>query len=237
MVQKIFKRTEKKYIITGSQFEAIIDVISSHASLDTNGQERIFSLYFDTHDDLLIRRSIDKPLYKEKLRLRAYGVLNDETQVFIEIKKKFKKVVYKRRVVLRYEDAKSFLASGIVPDGYDDQQQILNEILWFLKVYDGLSPSMLISYDRGAYYGIDEPDLRITFDSDIRWKTCRSYPTDMGGTPLLSENKIVMEVKTSGSFPLWLAELLSKNKIYPVSFSKAGAAHKQKLLKGGSINV
>lgn len=237
MVQKIFKRTEKKYIITRVQFEAIIDVILSHAHPDTNRQERIFSLYFDTHDDLLIRRSIDKPLYKEKLRLRAYGVPNDKTQVFIEIKKKFKKVVYKRRAVLRYKDAKSFLSSGIVPDGYDDQHQILNEILWFLKVYDDLSPSMLISYERAAYYGIDEPNLRITFDSDIQWKTCRSFPTDVVGTPLLSANNIIMEIKTSGSLPLWLVDLLSKNKIYPASFSKAGTAHKQKLLKGGSNNV
>lgn len=237
MVQKIFKRTEKKYIITKDQFETIIDGILCHAYPDTNGQERIFSLYFDTPDDLLIRRSIDKPLYKEKLRLRAYGLPDDETQVFIEIKKKFKKVVYKRRAVLCYADAKSFLTSGIVPDGYDDQQQILNEILWFLNVYDDLSPSMLISYSRSAYYGTDEPNLRITFDSDIQWKACRSFPTDISGTSLLSENNIIMEIKTSGSFPLWLVELLSKNKIYPASFSKAGTAYKYKLLKGGSNNV
>jgi len=237
MVQKNFKRIEKKYIISKNQFEQIVDSVSPYLKPDENRRERVFSLYFDTPDDLLIRRSIDKPLYKEKLRLRAYGIPDADTQVFIEVKKKFKKVVYKRRAVMKYEDAKSFLDTSAVPDGYEDQHQILNEISWLTKTYDGLTPSMLISYDRTAYYGIYNTDLRITFDSDIQWKEVRSFPTDTSGAPLLDENKVIMEIKTSDSMPLWLIKILSDNKIYPTSFSKVGTAHKLKLSKGGSYNV
>lgn len=233
--QKVFKRTEKKYLINTDEYLNIIDIIRSHMHLDENRGNRIFSLYFDTPDALLIRRSIDKPLYKEKLRLRAYGVPNDDSQVFAEIKKKYKKTVYKRRAVMKYRDARDFLTTGVIPQGYDDQHQILNEISWFVKSYPDLSPFMLISYERSAYFGTDDPHLRITFDSDIKWSCNRLFPTDINGESLLPSDSIIMEIKISGAMPLWLVSLLSDNNIYPTSFSKVGTAYKENLQKGKII--
>lgn len=167
--QKVFKRIEKKYLISAEQYDSIMDTIRLHTIPDTNRNERIFSLYFDTPTYTLIRRSIDKPVYKEKLRLRAYGMPDENAQVFAEIKKKYKKVVYKRRAVMNYCDALNFLATGQIPPGYEDQHQILSEIQWFVRSYHGLSPSILISYDRQAYIGTEDPKLRITFDGNITW--------------------------------------------------------------------
>lgn len=231
--QKIFKRVEKKYMITTEQYEKIMDTIRQHTKPDANRNDRIFSLYFDTPAHLLIRRSIDKPTYKEKLRLRAYGVPTDTSKVFAEVKKKYKKTVYKRRAVMSYGDARKFLTTGIIPEGYDDQRQILSEIKWFLNSYEDLAPSILISYDRAAYYGIEDTDLRITFDSNILWRDCHCFPEESGiGTPVLDPGSMIMEIKIRGAMPLWLVKLLSDHKIYPTSFSKVGTAYKQKLLKG-----
>ncbi len=246
-VQTVFKRTEKKYLITGSQYRNIISAIEEYAKPDRNKQYTICSLYYDTPQNLLIRRSIDKPVYKEKLRLRCYGVPDENTPVFAEIKKKYKKVVYKRRAKMSFADAWDFLGSNDIPCGYDEQTQILNEISWFLKSYDGLAPAMLISYDRTAYFGKENSDLRITFDENVLWRDTKLSPADgIWGNNLLKNLKLpdmpkafhdaddlrIMEIKIPGSMPLWLSELLAENKIYPTSFSKYGNAYKQKLLKG-----
>ena len=235
--QKIFRRIEKKYIITKEQYEYMLHVMQEHMVSDKQRNNTVFSVYFDTPDDLLIRRSIDKPVYKEKLRLRTYGVPDDEASAFIEIKKKFKKVVYKRRVAMTYKDAQEFLLQRIMPDGYESQEQIINEISWFMKNYDPIAPSMLISYDRTAYYAIDSKELRITFDSNILWRDSHLYPSEGAwGQKVVDESIYIMEIKIPGAMPLWLAQALSKEKIYPSSFSKAGTAYRQKLLKGEKSN-
>lgn len=236
MVKKTFKRTEKKYLITKEQWAKISNSIMNHTVPDPNKKARIFSLYFDTDTNTLIRRSIDKPLYKEKLRLRTYGIPSDCSQVFIEIKKKFKKTVYKRRVSMRYADAKKFLITSCIPNGYEDQHQILSEIRYFLQTYSGIKPSILISYDRAAYYGIDNPELRITIDRNIKWCSSKSCTISDEGEHLLSEGHMIMEIKTSTAMPLWLVKTLSENNIYPMSFSKVGTAYKTQLLKGVKNN-
>lgn len=182
--KKVFKRIEKKYLLSGSQYDNIIDTIRLHTEPDVNRNERIFSLYFDTPTDLLIRRSIDKPVYKEKLRLRAYGMPDENAQVFAEIKKKYKKVVYKRRAVMKFSDARKFLATGNIPDGYENQHQILSEIQWFVRAYPGLAPSILVSYEREAYFGKDEPNLRITFDSNLLWRDMKGAQDETGADGL-----------------------------------------------------
>lgn len=233
MTKKVFNRVEKKYLISTEQRSAIIGELLRHMAPDVNGNERIFSLYFDTPSNLLIRRSIDKPTYKEKLRLRAYGVPKDTSQVFVEVKKKYKKTVYKRRAIMKYADAKIFLTTGLTPDGYEDQHQILDEIQWFIKAYDHPAPSILISYDRDAYYSADDNDLRITFDSNILWHDCPDFPSELpSSSPVIDGDLMIMEIKIHGAMPLWLVKLLSGHKIYPTSFSKVGTAYKQKLLKG-----
>lgn len=251
-VQTVFQRTEKKYLITEAQFRNIIGTVEAHTNPDKHKEYTICSLYYDTPQDLLIRRSIDKPVYKEKLRLRCYGVPDENSPAFAEIKKKYKKVVYKRRAEMSFADAWNLL-NGMpsramqIQKKYDDQKQILNEISWFMKSYSDLAPAMLISYDRTAYFAKDNPKLRITFDKNVLWRDTKLSPAEgIWGNDLLrnldlpdvpkhfrcSDDLRIMEIKIPGAMPVWLAELLAQNEIYPTSFSKYGNAYKQKLLKG-----
>ncbi|NLD19602.1 MAG: polyphosphate polymerase domain-containing protein [Clostridiales bacterium] len=229
--QTTFKRIEKKYLITDSQYEQLMEAILLKTNPDCHKRCTIFNIYFDTPNHLLIRRSLDKPVYKEKLRLRSYGMPHDKSPVFVEIKKKYKNVVYKRRAEMNYEEALSFLQTNKIPQDCD--QQILREISWFLNLYKNLSPAMLITYDRAAYDAKENRDLRITFDANIRWQNVYvAAKADYRGSPLLQEGQRIMEIKIPNAMPLWLAELLAQLKIYPVSFSKYGAAYYENLTKG-----
>lgn len=226
--QMIFKRYEIKYLLSQPQYELITDAFAGHMQADVHGKSTILSLYFDTPDDLLIRRSLEKPLYKEKLRLRSYGIASPDTTVFVELKKKYQSVVYKRRVAMSEQDARRYLLSHeAVPD-----TQITREITYCMNHYNDLKPRMLLSYDREAYYAIDDPNFRITFDQNILW---RDHDVDLtsgiGGQPVLGPEQVLMEVKTAGAIPLWLVKLLSKQNIYQTSFSKYGTAYRTRLLQ------
>ena len=187
----------------------------------------IANIYFDTSDDYLIRTSLSKPDYKEKLRLRSYGIPNNNSKVFLEIKKKFNGIVNKRRTVLRLDEAYEFLETGIMPkiEPYMNPQ-VLRELEYFLKIYD-LSPKLYLAYDRIAYYERQNSDLRISFDSNIRSRRydlrleCGDY-----GDRLLSEDVYLMEIKTSLAKPLWLTHMLAEFDIKRRSFSKYGTEFK-----------
>lgn len=228
--QMIFKRYEIKYKMTAAQRMLLKELFAEHMTADEHGKSTILSLYFDTEDDLLIRRSLEKPLYKEKLRLRSYGVADDDTTVFVELKKKYKSVVYKRRVGMTEQDAERYLLDHeTIAD-----TQITHEIDYCINHYQTLAPRMLLSYEREAFYAADDHDFRITFDENILWRDYDVTLTDgIGGTPILPEGQVLMEVKTAGAIPLWLTEFLSANHIYKTSFSKYGTAYmmKQKGMK------
>lgn len=219
-----FKRLEIKYIVDFNQVNQLLHNIKDYIVPDAYGRSRICNIYFDTPSFELIRKSIEKPLYKEKLRLRCYGVPNDQSNTFIEIKKKFKKVVYKRRTNMNYHDALDYICNGKKPL---ISTQITNEIDYFKKFYQDLQPAMIICYDREAFFGKQNSNLRITFDSNIKWRN-----TDLDlrngdyGNKLLLDNQAIIEVKAIGSMPLWLTEQLDALKIYPGSYSKYGNAYK-----------
>ncbi|MBR5134997.1 MAG: polyphosphate polymerase domain-containing protein [Clostridia bacterium] len=215
-----FERSEKKYLLDDAQYGALKAVLERHMEEDAYGEYTVCNLYFDTEHNDLIRRSIEKPQYKEKMRLRSYGVVGDDDKVFLEIKKKYKGVVYKRRIKLSYQEAKAYLRDGTPPSVTG---QIFNEIDYFIKFY-GCKPKLYLSYDRVALCGLGaEKALRITFDRNIRSRTDRldlSIPPD--GAQLLEDGKWLMEVKAPGAMPLWLTAALTELKIYPTSFSKYG---------------
>lgn len=219
--KNIFKRYELKYVLTASQAEMLISEIEAHMQRDEHGEAEILNIYYDTPDRRLIRNSIDKPEYKEKLRLRCYGVPDRETSAFIELKKKYDSVVYKRRMVLPYGEALDRLTAGKLPD-----TQIGKEIEYFLSYYQKLAPAMVISYHRKAYF---EGEFRATFDSNILY---REYDLDLSkgiyGNPVT--DMVIMELKSARAIPLWMLKLLSEHKIYKSSFSKYGNAYK--LTKG-----
>ncbi len=218
----VFERHEKKYRLTEHQYLRLRERLEEHMHEDKYGLTTICSLYFDTADWLLAGRSLQKPNYKEKLRLRSYGIPCDDTTVFLELKKKLDGVTYKRRVSMTYAEAKRYINDGEPPDR---QGQIFEEIDWFIKFHRS-SPAILLFYNRIALYGIEDSELRITFDSDIHFRTERLDPAQGDdGTPIIEAGERIMEIKVAGAFPYWLSHMLSELKIYPASFSKYSTAY------------
>lgn len=232
--QMTFKRYELKYMLTIEQQQKILKEMAKHMKEDPHGHSTIQSLYFDTPDFLLIRRSIDKPAYKEKLRLRSYGVANEDTKVFLELKKKYDKVVYKRRI-----SSTESQAINIFKENEEDEikdSQVKREIEYAKDYYKDLAPRVLLSYERDAYYSTDDPNFRITFDSNVLWRdTDVNLHTGIYGNPILPKGYVLMELKTAGGLPLWMTKVLSEEKIYKTSFSKYGTAYKTILARDGKV--
>ena len=226
-IQCSFARIEKKYLISPVQQELILAGARRYMKEDVYGRYSISSIYYDTPDFSLIRASLEKPAYKEKLRVRSYGTPRDGENVFVELKKKVGGVVYKRRAVMRAQDAPRYLAgeAALSPGG-----QISREIDYFQR-FHAAAPAVFIGYDRMALSGVDEPELRITFDTALRWRT---HDLDLrlgsAGAPLLPPERVLMEIKIPGAAPLWLCRLLSRARAYPASFSKYGACYQNFIL-------
>ena len=220
----VFNRYEKKYLLDQATYEAIASQLCERMTLDVYNNEvgfyTIGNLYFDTVDDTLIKKSLSKPIYKEKLRIRAYGVPELDSRVFLEIKKKVDGLVNKRRTSMTLSEAYAFVETGEIPPKKPyHNSQVIREIAYFLERYD-LKPASYIAYDRKALFS---GDLRITFDTHIRSRRemlgleCGDF-----GKPVLEPGMWLMEVKASTAFPLWFVKLLSEYKINASSFSKYG---------------
>lgn len=224
-VQYTFKRKEMKYLLNEKTYKILNRKIEDKLIVDEYGKTTICNIYFDTPNYLLIRSSQEKPVYKEKLRLRSYGVSKAGDEVFVELKKKYKGVVYKRREKMELQTAEGFLY------GYnqlDISTQITKEINWFLQYYNDIEPTMYISYDRIALYCKENPELRVTFDSNILWREDNLFlENGVYGTPILGNKDVIMEIKIPGSMPMWLSHILDELEIYPVSFSKYGKGYEQ----------
>ncbi|MBR4769108.1 MAG: polyphosphate polymerase domain-containing protein [Lachnospiraceae bacterium] len=232
----VMKRYELKYMVSPAQQEYLLKSIAGHMKVDQFGLTSIASLYYDTPDYRLIRTSIEKPEYKEKIRLRSYGLATDDSKVFLELKRKMSGIVYKRRVastiplVKRFFDGEGDICAG---------GQINSELVTFRDHYKTLVPACLIIYDREAYF---EPggDLRLTLDRNPRYRSNDLTLTkDMEGISLLPEGYAILEIKVQDAMPLWLARILSEGKIYKTSFSKVGEAYKRQwqTLERGFGNV
>ena len=226
---KIFSRMEKKYIITPEKKELLLSLMGGRLRPDPHGRSTISSLYLDIPDFRIIRRSLDREVYREKLRIRSYG----GEKVFFEIKKKYKGTVYKRRESMTYREAMEYVLGGGLPK----TSQIMREIDYLIKFYNAPRPVMLVSYERDAYFIADEDNLRITFDTDVRY---RSYDLDLErgtfGKTITDADTVIMEIKTEGAMPLWLARILSETKTYPCRFSKYGRSYTDMIAKGETSN-
>ena len=227
-VQKSFQRTEKKYLLQREEYEALRCQLAPYMEEDAYGLSLIMSLYYDTEDFDLIRRSLEKPAYKEKLRLRSYGVPRDNDPVFLEIKKKCEGVVYERRVTLGAKEAADYLAGGEKPAG---KGQIMEEIDWMRRRY-APKPAAVISTDRLALFGKEDNALRVTFDFEPRGRM-DDLDLRLGdrGEALLPAGMVLMELKVNGAAPLWLTDILSRGKLYPRSFSKYGTCYRRALAR------
>lgn len=223
-----FQRLEKKYLLTKEQWVQFYENVKEYLEIDPYGPSTICNIYFDTEDDRLISTSLQKPPYKEKLRLRSYGVAKEDSLVYLEIKKKCRGVVSKRRIALDLQEARRYINEGIA---IAHQSQILSEIEYFMHFYHPF-PKVFLAYDRIPYIGKEQEGLRITLDERIR----RRYDhLDLGygdeGELLLEEGMALMEIKVTDAYPLWLTRILSDMNIYPISFSKYGSVYTKDTLQ------
>jgi len=238
--QSIFNRIEIKYLLDAGTAQAFLAQIADQVTTDAFSASTIANLYYDTDDFQLIRSSIEKPVYKEKLRLRSYETPTQSSGVFVEIKKKVQGTVYKRRLMLPYQTALDYL------DGQPIQTknpQVQKEIDWFLHRYP-LRPKAYISYERSAWRGLEDPTLRITFDKNILFRASKLDLSDGSfGIRMLDPSQTLMEIKLNDSMPLWLSHCLNDLYIFPTSYSKYGNCYKKYLLNhclslvGGTKNA
>ncbi|MGI5894321.1 MAG: polyphosphate polymerase domain-containing protein [Candidatus Merdivicinus sp.] len=227
--QTTFKRYEIKYLLTEQQKKAILQVMKPYMKLDRYGRTTIRNIYYDTDTYRLIRRSLEKPAYKEKLRIRSYQAADPEDPVFVELKKKYQSVVYKRRLILSEEQAmNSFQQGSPLPV----HSQIADEIEYFRTYYQNLHPAVFLSYEREAFYALDGGDFRITFDENILYRENDfSLGSDAYGIPLLDHGQTLLEIKTAGGLPLWMSHELNRLRLYQTSFSKYGQAYQHMMAK------
>ncbi len=242
VIRTTFARNEKKYLLTDGDYRTLMEEIRTKLAYDDFAHSQICSLYYDTANDELINRSLEKPLYKEKLRIRSYGRPDADTRVYVELKKKFKGVVYKRRVACSYAAARAFMNGEpyaravtehpLVNPVYQAQclcansMQIAAEIANCLHRNPGLQPRMVIITNRVALHTTDGSDVRITLDIDPVWRnTSTDLDNEMEGVPLFDDGRIIMEIKCAKAYPLWLSRALAAAKVYPQSCSKYGRAY------------
>lgn len=223
--QAVFKRYEMKYIMTRKQRAAVLEAMFPYMKLDEFGHTTIRNVYFDTDDYRLVRRSIEKPVYKEKLRIRSYKQVEAQDKVFIELKKKYDDVVYKRRESLSQLETLEWL---VKETPFPKATQIGNEIDYFFQFYQTLKPKVFLSYEREAFFALDGSDFRVTFDENILARQEElSLSREVWGKELIDGKYVLMEIKTSGGIPLWMTSILTQEKIYKTSFSKYGTAYEK----------
>ena len=227
----VMQRYELKYLLSAEQTARMEDGLLGHMQLDQYGRTSIASLYYDTPDYRLIRSSLEKPPFKEKLRLRSYGLATDETPVYLELKRKAYGIVYKRRVQTTLPLVRQFFSGNADICGGG---QINREITYFRDFYTHLAPACLIIYDREAYFEPDG-DLRLTIDHAPRFRVQQlNLSSSMDGELLLPPGHTILEIKVQRALPLWLSALLTENGIYKSSFSKYGEAYKRQIMVGAA---
>ena len=243
MAITVFKRYEKKYMLTLEQYEDLRAFLADYMRYDkyclNDKSYKLYNIYFDSPTNELIRTSVSKPPYKEKLRMRSYFPLREaDDKVFFEIKMKYDGVVTKRRATMKYSEVMEMVRTKQLPPSYETasyfDRQVEKEILRMLVNYD-LRPAVYIAYDRIAMFGIEDSELRITFDKEIfTRRTNLTFDGDTSGVDVLPPGKILMEIKIPNAMPLWLARYLSEHKIFNSSFSKYGKEYEY--LVTGNIN-
>jgi SPX domain protein involved in polyphosphate accumulation len=226
--ENTFKRKELKYLLTPADLDAVQKAMEGHMQADAYGLSDIRNLYCDSPDFLLIRRSLERPDYKEKVRLRSYGIPTASDTVFLELKKKYNGIVYKRRQPLHLRESMAYLEHGVYPNC---DTQVMQELNYTVRTWH-LTPRIFLEYDRIAYYGIDDIEFRMTFDFNIRSRfTALQLDSNAPCTPLMDTPYALLEIKAAQAIPRWLADVLTQRRIYPTSFSKVGRAYQQMLAK------
>lgn len=229
-LKKAFERKETKYTMSEETFLQFQTELNQWMQVDEFGLHTIMSLYFDTPDYVMIQHSMEKPKYKEKFRVRSYGVPDEQSTIFLESKKKIKGIVYKRRIPVSYQAYHNWqTGQGLFPES-PDTPQINRELKWLFAQCHELAPRVLIAYDRMSYFYEEDPDFRVTFDQRIRYRdTDLDLTKGSGGALVAPEIGVLMEVKAMGAYPLWFVHLLTKYGLKKDSFSKYAFTYRRHL--------
>lgn len=225
-----YKRREMKFLLDEEQYKTVLAVVREFMTEEVFGLHTVMNIYLDDINDDLIRNSLGKPVYKEKLRLRVYGKkAGDDSEAFLEIKKKFRGITYKRRYEGRYKELFDYISGGVLPE---KRGQVFEEIDYMIHRL-GLIPRVVICCDREAFYGNDDREFRVTFDGNIRYRRDRlDLRGGDFGERLDRAPYSVMEIKSAGAVPMWLVRVLSQNRLYHGSFSKYGTIYQSELEHG-----
>lgn len=232
MYESIFKRVEEKYMLTKEEKNIFINAIDKYIEEDKYFKSTICSIYFDNENSDLIVNCLEKPIFKEKVRIRSYNTPTLSDDVFLELKVKYKGVVGKRRIKINLNDFYDYQKNHETKNN----TQIMKEISYYFEYYN-LQPAVFIAYDRESYKEKGNKNLRITIDNNLRSRTdnLRLENGDKG-EKYFDEDIYLLEIKTLGAMPIWLVDVLSKLKMYPTSFSKYGEIYqKEKIKKEGNI--
>lgn len=235
---RIFKRTEKKYLLSYADATAFLDSIADKIIEDEYPHSTVTSLYLDTPTALLLRRSIEGGIYKEKLRLRWYGDITADGRVYLELKKKYMGTVYKRRCAVTLQGMQTYFEGGEL---FDDGQ-IAREFDHSMHYYNMPKPYLAVIYERDAYVLRETRSVRITIDRNVRYKNANESVL-YGGfesadtKEILPTDTVIMEIKTDGAVPLWLSRTLGRFGILPNSFSKCGNAYQKELMSKRALLV
>ena len=220
----VFERKEKKYVLTRDVLESFLNSIHLHLVPDERDITRVSSLYYDTPENTLISRSLEKPVYKEKIRIRAYGDVDENSEVFVELKKKFKGIVYKRRFSCTLSEAEAFMTGN----SKEETDRNYLEVKACRDRYSNLQAKMLIVTNRLALYTNDGSDIRLTIDFNPTYDSVNlDMKKDAMHLFLLDKDKCILEIKSAGALPMWMIEQMSRMQIRPQSFSKYGEAFKK----------
>ena len=225
----VFRRRELKFLLSDDQCMVVQEALQQRMEPDSYGKNTICNLYYDTSDFRLIRHSLEHPVYKEKLRLRSYGRAGIDSDVYLELKKKYNGIVYKRRVKVTEAEGTDFMnGTGTL----HKQSQITREIQYFRDFYKTLRPKVYLCYDREAWYDPVDRGFRMTLDRNARYRTVdMKLSSPYGGDEILEQGQTLLEVKAEGAVPMWLVNLLTDQQIYKTQFSKYGRAYEKMLIQ------
>jgi SPX domain-containing protein involved in vacuolar polyphosphate accumulation len=213
-----FERVEDKYSLTYAQAEQVKKAIAAHVKEDVYYKYTVHSIYYDSIDSQLVIHSLNSTEYRMKLRSRCYTQPEDDTPAFLETKKKLGDIVYKRRFQLSTKELEDYTEYGIPHHVHNNTA---DEVDYVMKYYN-LEPKVLILYERECWAGIQEADVRITFDTNIRYRIDDINLRERGDEKPLTKDTVIMEVKAMDRYPMWLVKVLSEMKLYKRSFSKYG---------------
>lgn len=227
-------RYERKYLVPNDRLESLRKRIQPFVSRDPYAppmgdgtfQYTVRSVYFDTPGFNSLYEKWEGVEIRKKLRIRGYDQKDDNSRVFLEVKRKKGDRIWKTRANVPYSKLDEILTLGFV-NGVSDEIKGSNEVearkFLFNMHRFGYRPVNLISYDREPFQGVFEPGLRITFDKNVRAKMWPSLSElySEAGLRLVWKDHFILEIKYFGEkMPSWIRSVVQEYGLRHEALSK-----------------